>query len=74
MQPVQADQHICYVIEASNSKNRVRLRSAPTAGGEPVPGASEDQLAHFFRSQVWIAPERPPMIVTWVADEMVVEI
>jgi len=60
-QPVQADQHICYIIKAY--KSAMRLRSAPTGGD--VPGVSEDWPARCFRSQVWIAPERPPMIGTW---------
>jgi len=41
----------------------VRLRSAPTGGDSP--GVSEDGAVCCFRSQVWIAPERPPMIGTW---------
>jgi len=60
-QPVQADQRICYMIEAS--KSTVRLHSAPTGGD--VPGVSEDRIARCFLSQVWIATERPPMIGTW---------
>jgi len=41
----------------------MRLRSALTGGD--VPGVSEDRPARCFRSQVWIAPEEPPMIGTW---------
>jgi len=41
----------------------MRLRSALTGGG--VPGVLEDRSARCFHSQVWIAPERPPMIGTW---------
>jgi len=51
-------------VTESLSRHWLRPRTYAPTGGD-VPGVSEDRSARCFRSHVWIAPERPPMIGTW---------
>jgi len=55
--------HLLHDRSVEVYKSTVRLRFAPTGGD--VSGVSDDRPTRCSRSQVWIAPERSPMIGTW---------